>query len=292
MPKFTKLDPNDVQIGRGRSAHEARRVAGQNALSAVRSTPHGRPGAASANCRGAGRPIRLGHLTGRRPVTAGRLSGRFPPRVARGKRRTSRARDGSGFTRRGESGRLQRESASYTRAVLPFDEGAVGDPQGQPDAGTIHLPSRDAQEVAGGELVLEDDQHVGADAMVVGGALRGVVAEVGGEAGGHRGGPHRAALPLEKERPALAVTAQDAEGVRVNRVQDAALAEVARRAVRRFELRHIPALAASLLRQRGDETAHGLGVVEVAQQLVFRVFTYSMSYVSRGIERNLGVGER
>ena len=24
MPKFTKLDPNDVQIGRGRSAHEAR----------------------------------------------------------------------------------------------------------------------------------------------------------------------------------------------------------------------------------------------------------------------------
>ena len=26
--------------------------------------------------------------------------------------------------------------------------------------------------------------------------------------------------------------------------------------------------------------------------LVFWVFTYSMSYVSRGIERNLGVGER
>jgi hypothetical protein len=24
VPKFTKLDPNDVQIGRGRSAHEAR----------------------------------------------------------------------------------------------------------------------------------------------------------------------------------------------------------------------------------------------------------------------------
>lgn len=24
MPKFTKLDPKDVQIGRGRSAHEAR----------------------------------------------------------------------------------------------------------------------------------------------------------------------------------------------------------------------------------------------------------------------------
>ena len=24
MPKFTKLDPNDLQIGRGRSAHKAR----------------------------------------------------------------------------------------------------------------------------------------------------------------------------------------------------------------------------------------------------------------------------
>ena len=26
MPKFTKLDPNDVQIGRGRGAHEARQA--------------------------------------------------------------------------------------------------------------------------------------------------------------------------------------------------------------------------------------------------------------------------
>ncbi len=111
--------------------------------------------------------------------------------------------------------------------ALPFDEGAVRDPQGQLDAGAGDLLARDAQEVVRRDLILEDHEHGRARAVVVGGAVGGVVAQVGGEAGGHRGGPDGAALPLEEERPRLPLAAQDAEGVGVDGVQDAAVAEVA-----------------------------------------------------------------
>ena len=48
----------------------------------------------------------------------------------------------------------------------------VGDQQGDAGAGAVHLLPRHAQEVGLGDVVLEDDQDGGPDAVVVGGPVR------------------------------------------------------------------------------------------------------------------------
>ena len=73
--------------------------------------------------------------------------------------------------------------------------------RGTVHAGAFHLPLRQAQEMAGGDVVVEDHQDVGADSLVVGGPGSEVVAQVGGQALGHGGGSDGAALPLQEEGP-------------------------------------------------------------------------------------------
>ena len=108
-----------------------------------------------------------------------------------------------------------------------------GDPQRQIHAAASDLLAGKAEEVGRGHGFLEHDQHRRRGAMVCDGAFGGVVPQVGSEAGGHRGGVERAPLPFEEERPFLTAAPQDAEGVGVDRAQRPAMAEIARRAVRR-----------------------------------------------------------
>ena len=57
-----------------------------------------------------------------------------------------------------------------------------GRPTGDRHAGPRCLPPGYFQEVGGGDVVVEDDQDGGPDPVVVGGPVRRVVAQVGGEA--------------------------------------------------------------------------------------------------------------
>ena len=113
-------------------------------------------------------------------------------------------------------------------------------PQLHFEPGAIQFAPSDAQEVDGRNLVLEHDEDGGARAVVVGRSLRGVVAEVRGEAGGHRDGTDGAALPLEEERPRRVAASEDAERVGVDGAEAPVVAEVARCAVRRVKLDDIP----------------------------------------------------
>ena len=89
--------------------------------------------------------------------------------------------------------------------------------------------------------------------VVVGGPAGGVVAQVGGEAGGHRDRAHGTSLPLKEEGPSIVATAQDPEGVGLDPVKPSAVLEVPRRPSGRVELqdlqRQIPSLAASAARK-------------------------------------------
>ena len=67
----------------------------------------------------------------------------------------------------------------------------VGRPQGHPHPGPLHLVARHPQEVADCKFVVEGHQHQGNDAVVVQGPAGGVIAQVGGDAGGHRDRAHR-----------------------------------------------------------------------------------------------------
>ena len=134
------------------------------------------------------------------------------------------------------------------------------DPQRQVDASADKLGARHAQEVVGGQFVVEDHEDVGPGAVVVRGALRGVVAQVGGEAGGHRRGMHRPALPLKEEGPALSSQSYDSEGVGLDGVEPVMVGEVARGAAGRVELDDLGAGGAGLRGQCGEEAMHGLRV--------------------------------
>ena len=97
--------------------------------------------------------------------------------------------------------------------------------------------------------------------MVGDGAVRGEVAQVGRKPGCHRRGVERAPLPLDEERPRL-VTAQQPEGVGVDRARHPLVAEVPGRAVRRVELRNAPAvLRPRLLGEPAQEPVHAGGVL-------------------------------
>ena len=149
----------------------------------------------------------------------------------------------------------------------------MGDPQGHLDAGALHLRFRDAQEVGRRQFVLEDDEDLGADAVVVRWPRGGVVAQVRGQPGGHRDGADGSALPLDEEGPRVVSPAEEAEGVGVDRARaaraggQAAVPEVAGRAMGRVELNHLPPTCASLAGEGGDEGVDGGGVVQVPQQL-------------------------
>ena len=116
-------------------------------------------------------------------------------------------------------------------------------------------------------LVLEDDQDVGADAVVVDGPVRCVVAQVRCEALGHRHRPHGAALPLQKEGPGDAVLAQHAEGVGVDGAAAVAVPEVPGGPPGRVELDYFPAGEGRLLRQGRHEGVDGGRVLDVPEQL-------------------------
>ena len=102
----------------------------------------------------------------------------------------------------------------------------MGDEQGHSDPGSRHLVSRDAQEVCLCDLVLEYDQHRGLHAVIVGGPMRCVLAQVRGDACGHRSGPHGSAFPFQEEGPGAFAPAEDAEGVGLNGAQPVAVPEV------------------------------------------------------------------
>ena len=63
----------------------------------------------------------------------------------------------------------------------PFQGGPVGHSQGHPDLGPPHFICRHPQEVAGGQVVVEDHQDGGNYSVVVQGPVGGVVAQVGGD---------------------------------------------------------------------------------------------------------------
>ena len=92
----------------------------------------------------------------------------------------------------------------------------MGDPQGHPDNGAVHLLPSHPQEVGLGQVVVEDGQDGGLGAVIIGGPVAGVVAQVGSEVGRHGGGPHRPALPLQEEGTCSGTLSQDAEGVGVD----------------------------------------------------------------------------
>ena len=141
----------------------------------------------------------------------------------------------------------------------------MGHPQGHRDPGPFHFIFRHSQEVAGGDVVVEDHQYGGDRAVVVQGTVGGVVAQVGGDAGRHGGGPHRPPLPLQEEGPFFSLPPQYAEGVGAHRVQPVVVAEEPGGPPCRVELRQLAALAARLIRQHGQKPVDGLGVVQVAQ---------------------------
>ena len=143
----------------------------------------------------------------------------------------------------------------------------MGDQQGKGGPRPHHLLKRHAQEVGGRQVFVEDDQDGGACAVVVGGSMGGVVAQVGREPGGHRAGAHGAALPLQEEGPGRLAPAQHAEGVGVDRAHPAEVPEVAGRSDGRVELVDLPAQVAGLGRQGRYEAVDGGGVLHVAQEL-------------------------
>ena len=113
-------------------------------------------------------------------------------------------RTGSQPTPGGEPGPSQRP--------LPLQQAPVGDQQGRGHPRPAHLFDRHAQEVGGRDVVVENDQDGGLRAVVVGGAMGVVVAQVRGQPRRHRDGAHGAALPLQEEGPCVPALAQDAEG--------------------------------------------------------------------------------
>ena len=119
----------------------------------------------------------------------------------------------------------------------------VGHPQRHFDSGPVHLLLRQPEEVGGGDVAVEDHQDGGAYAVVVGGAVGGVVAQVGGQALGHGCGPDGPALPLQKEGPADGTPAQDAEGVGVDGAQGAVVPEMTGGPVGRVQMAYLPSPA-------------------------------------------------
>ena len=85
------------------------------------------------------------------------------------------------------------------------------------------------QEMAGCQIVIEDHQNGGLDAVVVQGPVGGVGAQVGRDAGRHRNRPQYPPLPLQEEGPHLPRALQDVEGVGVHRVEAVVMAEEAGR---------------------------------------------------------------
>ena len=79
-------------------------------------------------------------------------------------------------------------------------------------------------------------RHQGLTAVVVGGPGSGVVAQVGGDAGGHGGRSHGPALPLQEEGPGVAASTDNAEGVGMDGMQPALVTEVARGLAGRVQL--------------------------------------------------------
>ena len=99
---------------------------------------------------------------------------------------------------------------------------------------------RHAQEVCLCDLVLEDDKDRGLHAVIVCGPTGRVVAQVRGDASGHRSGPHGSAFPLQEEGPCPFASAQDAVGIGMNGAQPVAVPEVAGRSAGRVELDDLP----------------------------------------------------
>ena len=143
----------------------------------------------------------------------------------------------------------------------------VGDLHGNVYLSADHLITHNPQEVAGGNVVIKDDEDGGPDPVVVGGTLRGIVADVGSQAAGHCPGPHGPALPLQEEVPGDAATAQHADGVWLDGPQPVAVAEVPGSPVERVQLHNFPPGGAGLLGQGGDEPVHRSGMLDVAEQL-------------------------
>ena len=150
-----------------------------------------------------------------------------------------------------------------------FQGGPVGDPQGDPHPGAFHLVFGQRQEVVGGDAVVaKTSRTAGGSAVVVGGPGGGVVAQVGGQADRHGSGPDGAALPLQEEGPGDGATAQQAEGVGMDRARPSPVAEMPRRPVGRVQLdATLPAQGAGLAGQGRDEGVDGGGVVDVSQEL-------------------------
>ena len=88
---------------------------------------------------------------------------------------------------------------------------------------------------------------MGVTPVVVDRVRAGGLAQVGRNAGGHRGWVERAALPLQ-ERPRCVPAPQQPKGVGVDRAQRPLVPEVPGRAVRRVEQRDMPATIHSRLR--------------------------------------------
>ena len=77
--------------------------------------------------------------------------------------------------------------------------------------------------------------------MAVSRAAGAVVAQVGGEAGGHGGWADGSPLPLDEERMGLLFPPHDCERVRLDRAHiSVAVTEVAGGSVRWIELLHLP----------------------------------------------------
>ena len=116
--------------------------------------------------------------------------------------------------------------------------------------------------------VLEDDEDGGLRVVVFEGPGAGVVAQVGREARGHRGGMQRPPLPLEEERPRRVAASQEPEGVGVHGAKDSLVTEVARGAVRRIDPRDLPiAIHPRLPGEPGQEPVHARGVFDVPREL-------------------------
>ena len=140
---------------------------------------------------------------------------------------------------------------------LALQQRAVRDQQGQVDAGAGRLLPRDAHEVVRRDLVLEDDEHPRAGA-------RGRRWDAGRRSSAGRGRGRAAIVEGRTARRSHSMKhARDspsrrsiAKGVGVDRAQDAAPAEVPRRAVRRIELQQLPLAGARL---RGEPCGRSRG---------------------------------
>ena len=108
----------------------------------------------------------------------------------------------------------------------PLQQAPVRHAQGNSHPRPLHLVARHSQEVGLCDLVLEYDEDCGLRAVIVGGPMRGVVAQVGRDASGHRNGSHGPALPLQEEGPGVVAPSQDAEGVGVDRADFVLMSEV------------------------------------------------------------------